>query len=679
MKQTKQLKLFGLLHKMIGWLKANMELACPTLGEFNQLLDHQLKIFNSRGKTSFIAYNKALRGALMNYLSGNTIKVPGVRLTKDGIPVCFGSLIRYIRNKDHPYHISVLKMTFSILSISRAMKDKINPDFDAITHPYKGVEGYDISQHIDSFWKTFGYKPLDSVPSRLKWKKFHFTTKSGPKGHALNTWLADWYSLPKQLRESISEVGGSKMRTYLTNLEEGASFLSKFFVSSTSKGDIFRKLVSFSDKEGKTRVIAILDYFSQSVLKPLHLYLFNFLKKIDQDCTFDQNSFKTKIADWEIFYSVDLKAATDRFPISLISSVLKGRLPVSYVQAWEDIMVGYPFISENHEYKYSVGNPMGAYSSWSSFTLAHHYIFFFISKELNIPFKQMKYCLLGDDVLIGDADIAQMYMEIMKNLGIEISISKTHISPHFCEFAKQLIYRNENITPFQLSALKHSKTSDLITSLLVSYREKGWSVASIPSAVSDFFGRVRNLPSRVSKKAYDSSEVLSNLIYIIRGDLPAGQALTALARKWGFSFNLTDEVATNIIANIMVELFSASQPQPGKGKPLGLLAENFLIFLTGAKELEENPGLMEFHQNPLTDSYGSIEQQYLDLLKIAKEIDTVKQGQWPLLLRSMTIPLSDRLFIDRFEDTEVRAISSLGKPLKERFEVINQYPQLLNF
>jgi hypothetical protein len=77
----------------------------------------------------------------------------------------------------------------------------------------------------------------------------------------------------------------------------------------------------------------------------------------------------------------------------------------------------------------------------------------------------------------------------------------------------------------------------------------------------------------------------------------------------------------------MVELFSASQPVPGKGKPLGLLAEQFLIFLTGSKELEINPGLMEFHQNPLTDGYGSIEQNYLDLLKIAKEIDTVKQGQ----------------------------------------------------
>jgi hypothetical protein len=58
----------------------------------------------------------------------------------------------------------------------------------------------------------------------------------------------------------------------------------------------------------------------------------------------------------------------------------------------------------------------------------------------------MKYCLLGDDVLIGSSEIAQKYMEIMKNLGVEISLSKTHVSPHFCEFAKQLIYRGENIT-----------------------------------------------------------------------------------------------------------------------------------------------------------------------------------------------------------------------------------------
>jgi len=154
------------------------------------------------------------------------------------------------------------------------------------------------------------------------------------------------------------------MASYIKGLEEGAPFLSKFFglIGKVSPG-IFRKLTAFSDKEGKTRVIAILDFFSQSVLKPLHLYLFNFLRKINQDCTFDQNSFKDKSKDWDIYYSVDLKSATDRFPINLISQVLKGRLPESYVNAWEDIMVGYDFHTKDSTVRYAVGNPMGAYSS----------------------------------------------------------------------------------------------------------------------------------------------------------------------------------------------------------------------------------------------------------------------------------------------------------------------------
>jgi hypothetical protein len=57
------------------------------------------------------------------------------------------------------------------------------------------------------------------------------------------------------------------------------------------------------------------------------------LKKIDQDVTFNQNAFKEKISDWEVFYSVDLKSATDRFPIHVIKQVLKGRLPDTYISA----------------------------------------------------------------------------------------------------------------------------------------------------------------------------------------------------------------------------------------------------------------------------------------------------------------------------------------------------------
>jgi hypothetical protein len=67
----------------------------------------------------------------------------------------------------------------------------------------------------------------------------------------------------------------------------------------------------------------------------------------------------------EIYYSIDLTAATDRFPISVISSVLGGYFSKKYVAAWQRTMVGYPFKVDNSEEKisYAVGNPMGAYSS----------------------------------------------------------------------------------------------------------------------------------------------------------------------------------------------------------------------------------------------------------------------------------------------------------------------------
>lgn len=94
-----------------------------------------------------------------------------------------------------------------------------------------------------------------------------------------------------------------------------------------------RRLTIFPDKEGKTRVIAIFDYFSQTVLKPLHHYLYRILERIPQDCTFDQARFRTTIMGQKEYYSIDLSAFTDRFPIDFIIEVLKPILPGSYLSS----------------------------------------------------------------------------------------------------------------------------------------------------------------------------------------------------------------------------------------------------------------------------------------------------------------------------------------------------------
>jgi hypothetical protein len=255
---------------------------------------------------------------------------------------------------------------------------------------------------------------------------------------------------------------------------------------STDKGQI-RKVSNFGDLEGKTRVIAVLDYFSQSVLKPLHSWLFKILKRIPQDFTFNQGGFREYIQDWEDFYSCDLSAATDRFPIKVISQVLLGIFPQTYVTAWEDIMVGYPFrIPGDSSVSYQRGNPMGAYSSWASFTLAHHFVMFMCCEDLGIKWRTAKYAILGDDVLIGDTSLYLKYRSYLDNLDIPVSEPKTHESKLLLEFAKRWVYKGEEITPFPIPAMREAKNYAFLTSLLSQESERGYQ-CDIPSSVKHWF------------------------------------------------------------------------------------------------------------------------------------------------------------------------------------------------
>lgn len=73
-------------------------------------------------------------------------------------------------------------------------------------------------------------------------------------------------------------------------------------------------------------------------------------------------------------------------------------------------------------------------------------------KELKIEWKQAKYVLLGDDILIGDTCLAESYRKRINLLGVEISDVKTHVSSTFFEFAKRHFLRSQEITPFPLNA-----------------------------------------------------------------------------------------------------------------------------------------------------------------------------------------------------------------------------------
>jgi len=144
-------------------------------------------------------------------------------------------------------------------------------------------------------------------------------------------------------------------------------------------------LSQFAIKEeaaGKVRVFALIDSITQSILSPLHDYLFLILKIIPNDGTFDQDeSVKrsaNKFSTYGVAYSFDLSSATDRLPAKLTAQILESLINIKgFGDSWYNLMVDrefsfstsvkqkYPHLLEDqsNKYRYSVGQPMGGLSS----------------------------------------------------------------------------------------------------------------------------------------------------------------------------------------------------------------------------------------------------------------------------------------------------------------------------
>lgn len=58
------------------------------------------------------------------------------------------------------------------------------------------------------------------------------------------------------------------------------------------------------------------------------------------------------------------------------------------------------------------------------------------------------YAVLGDDIVIGHKAVADCYLVLMRDLGLEINLSKSLISSSgSCEFAKKFYFQGEDVSP----------------------------------------------------------------------------------------------------------------------------------------------------------------------------------------------------------------------------------------
>lgn len=534
---------------------------------YKPYLSYLLSRLEKEGINKVIEINKSVRLSVTRYIAGEPYFVPFLRSTKSGLPDCLGPLKSLVRSGEE----EKLRYVLSILAVTKPAKLPISPDLDSITNPGKNPDlGEEWRSFIKEKIKSLGW----SLSLRSNSKDLSFlTTKSGPNGQALVTSLLDLSVIPEHLAENLVKLAPDYM-TNVLKLYPIAKKLAADIGAKIPEVIKLRKLSPIQDKEGKTRIIAIGDYFSQAILRPIHEQLMAILKGITQDMTRNQTGHGKEFGNCnQQYHSLDLKSATDRFPIQPQEEVLAALSgDPEGARVWREVMTGYPFDFQGRPITYSVGQPMGLYSSWATFALTHHLIVLYAAFLAGKP-DFSDYILLGDDIVIRDDSVASEYQSVMEKLGVEISSAKTLVSKDTFEFAKKTYHKGMDISPIPGWSLVLSNTStELAGSLSEIY--KLYHVDPTPESVSEIIGIICGNSSSKAKALGSARRLVPLLVYFPFPSEKGGQVAGATKLQKFFSYLVPGipcwSVTTLItLTSYLVAAQMASVVRPGLRKMIG--------------------------------------------------------------------------------------------------------------
>lgn len=192
----------------------------------------------------------------------------------------------------------------------------------------------------------------------------------------------------------------------------------------------------------KLRAVANPSRVYQAVLRPLGDCLYDTLRDLPWDCTHNQMKPKEalleRLGNHLPVYSVDLSGATDYFPLDFQLMVLN-RLVINgeHVDLFKDLSRS-PWHYRGGTIRWTKGQPLGLYPSFASFALAHGLLLFILN---NFQHKNA-FFVLGDDVVILDEALNNLYRQTLSDWDCPISDAKSISSNSLCEFGGKIFTDN---------------------------------------------------------------------------------------------------------------------------------------------------------------------------------------------------------------------------------------------
>lgn len=451
---------------------------CVTLDQITDDIGTTIGIFNhmirERGISEGVKRYKIERQYVLRKLLGlpnQTVEV--LKLDKDGWPNKYRFLKDRVQGLDFRNRRKSVKYINTILSISRLVKepDMTIGSFPSITNPLNKSDQLideisEFKSDLPGLLKDLGIE-CDLDPAILRVKdsscikgmlSTHSSTNVGPnntisingkkyRGNATITSHIDALSvindreLSKNIQRFATLTDNSKV------IETMYTLASIPESKSWNPNPVHSRLGILSQPENKRRVVAIIDYWSQTLLKPLHNVLAKSAKKVPCSYYEDQDAgrelcrqFTTDPSAYPVSY--DATDFTDRFPRLIQEAVLAVLFNEQFAKSAIKLMACRNFRTPNGKIiRYGAGQPMGAYGSFSLAHLTHAlYAHWKISLFGEDPKSDV--AVVGDDIAFRyKSEAMNQYIIGMELLGVPFNIYKGFESTEehkIVEFCKRL-------------------------------------------------------------------------------------------------------------------------------------------------------------------------------------------------------------------------------------------------
>jgi len=336
---------------------------------------------------------------------------------------------------------------------------------DGPSHNLCDIDLDELESFADEFYKQRSISPY----TKVKTSPIYGTTKAGAHGApamGVSSILDALDILRLPIKDKID-----KILPLVYELEPVKLFQDIFDKSldhiescKLNQSPFSARLHLICEGGGKTRAVCIPDIWTQSVLKPIHQYLMNVLRRMPCDGTFSHPALAERVKAFTKHHSLfcyDLTTATDRFPLFIQKRILRPLLG-EITEGWADLISDRDIRFKKEYIRYSVGQPMGMLTSWAAFTISHHIIINYCKKDNNINNNKINksfYAVIGDDMVLHGEKAALRYRQVMSSIGVGISESKTLVpsnKSNTAEIAKRYFRNGSDISPIPPRVLLES-------------------------------------------------------------------------------------------------------------------------------------------------------------------------------------------------------------------------------